>query len=282
MSRMFISYRRRDSAAESGRLHRALEAEFGHGSAFLDTSSIEPGAVWPERLDSTLRQAEVVLVVIGQRWLRAADEWGRRLIDKDGDWVRREVEVALDTRKHLIPLLIGGARVPPQDTLPASIARLTGYQAVELRDAYFDHDMRLVISQLNALLGTSTKTVIGPFPVPPSEPTVALNGVNLEVALHNWIVVESAVPESPHKIRIELFREYCFRSFRDAISFMNEVAPGCDVLNHHPRWENTSRTLRVHLTTRDIDHRISDRDIQLAKYLDAAFDQFTGATTSGC
>ena len=58
---------------------------------------------------------------------------------------------------------------------------------------------------------------------------------------------------------------------------MNEVAPGCDIAIHHPRWENLWRSLRVWLTTWDIGHRISDRDIQLAKYFDKAYADFPGA-----
>ena len=51
---------------------------------------------------------------------------------------------------------------------------------------------------------------------------------------------------------------------------MYRVAPGCDIAIHHTRWENIWRTVRVYLTTWDIDHQISDRDIQLAKYLPEA------------
>ena len=55
---------------------------------------------------------------------------------------------------------------------------------------------------------------------------------------------------------------------------MNEVAPGCDIAIHHPRWENIWKTVKVYLTTWDIGHRISDRDIQLARYLDQAYSDF--------
>jgi pterin-4a-carbinolamine dehydratase len=95
--------------------------------------------------------------------------------------------------------------------------------------------------------------------------------------LSNWKKVVSQLPEDPHKIRVELFRQYKFKTFIDAISFMQEVAPACDVAFHHPRWENVWKTVRVYLSTWDIDHQISDRDIQLAKYFDHAFANFPGA-----
>ena len=57
---------------------------------------------------------------------------------------------------------------------------------------------------------------------------------------------------------------------------MSQVAKGCDIANHHPRWENLWKTLRVFLTTWNIGHKISDRDIQLAKYFDSAYAEFPG------
>jgi pterin-4a-carbinolamine dehydratase len=65
--------------------------------------------------------------------------------------------------------------------------------------------------------------------------------------------------------RKELFREYKFGSFQEAIRFMREVSTGCDIADHHPRWENIYRTLRVYLTTWGIDHRVTDRQTQRAK-----------------
>ncbi|NJP90392.1 4a-hydroxytetrahydrobiopterin dehydratase [Nonomuraea sp. FMUSA5-5] len=94
-------------------------------------------------------------------------------------------------------------------------------------------------------------------------------------------LVESALPQDPSRTRVELYREYRFKTFRDAIAFMNEVAPGCDIAIHHPRWENVWRHVRVFLTTWDIGHRISDRDVQLAKYFDSAYQDFAGADPPG-
>jgi pterin-4a-carbinolamine dehydratase len=59
---------------------------------------------------------------------------------------------------------------------------------------------------------------------------------------------------------------------------MNLLAPGCDIAMHHPRWENVWKTLKVYLTTWDIGHRISDRDLQLARYFDRAYEEFAGAS----
>ncbi|MFS8098521.1 4a-hydroxytetrahydrobiopterin dehydratase [Lentzea alba] len=285
MGQVFISYRRSDTAPVSGRLHAVLRETFGHESVFLDTSSIQPGTVWPDELEVAVTAADVVLVVIGPNWLRAANEWGERLIDQPADWVRRELELALALEKPVIPVLVGGARMAPRDKLPGAVAALGDRQAVELREAYFDHDVELVVSQMRSLMAAAPGAIgpfpSGPYPVPPLETPDPISSEKLDIALRGalseWTVMESPLPEDPSDIRVELFREYRFRRFRDAIAFMQEVAPGCDIANHHPRWENIWRTVRVYLTTWDIGHRVSDRDIQLAKYFDAAYLKFAGA-----
>jgi pterin-4a-carbinolamine dehydratase len=117
-----------------------------------------------------------------------------------------------------------------------------------------------------------------PYPVPPVETAQEVSEDLLETALRGplkaWKKVESELPEDRAKKRVELHREYKFEQFRDVIEFMSQVAPGCDIANHHPRWENIWKTLRVYLTTWNIGHRISDRDVQLAKYLDSAYADF--------
>ncbi|MFI7602615.1 4a-hydroxytetrahydrobiopterin dehydratase [Actinoplanes sp. NPDC049681] len=282
MSQIFISYRRSDSAADAGRLRTTLKDLLRGCAIFMDTSSIEPGAVWPDRLRQSLTDATAVLVVIGPDWIRAADEWGERLIDQETDWVRREIEAALGSGKPVIPLLVRDARMPPAERLPAAVAPLAERQAVELRNAYFEHDVGLIVSRIRALDDAAAGSVTGgPYPVAPPELPDPLSEdklrVALEGALRHWRLVESPLPEDPSRTRVELCREFHFRTFRDAISFMNEVAPGCDIAIHHPRWENIWRSLRVALTTWDIGHRVSDRDVQLAKYFDRAFEEFPGA-----
>lgn len=282
MKRLFISYRRIDSAAESGRLQVTLRELLTNHDVFMDTDSIKPGASWPTRLRQAIADSTAVLVIIGPDWIRAANEWGQRLIDDEADWVRREIADALRAEKPVIPVLVREARMPPADRLPSSIAALSERQAVELRTAYFSHDAELLVGQIRSLGRATTDQVDnGPYPVAPPEVPDPLDEEKLRLALdgtlRHWRLIESPLPEDPATMRVELFREYRFLTFRHTISFMNEVAPGCDIAIHHPRWENVWRSLRVYLTTWDIGHRISDRDIQLAKYFDRAFEEFPGA-----
>jgi len=150
-----------------------------------------------------------------------------------------------------------------------------------LRRDYWDDDITLLLSLLRSLRNSgsllSASAAEDIYPKPPPEVPDPLTGEKskpLKGNLCQWAWVASKPPELLGKPRQELRRVYRFRSFRDAISFMAEVAPGCDIAIHHPRWENIFRTVFVNLSTWDIGHRISDRDIQLAKYFDQAFEDF--------
>lgn len=93
---VFISYRRDDASAEAQLINRLLKQRLGANKVFMDVSSISPGAQWPDEITRNLEAASTVVVVIGSDWLVAGqDEWGRRRIDNESDWVRRELESAL-------------------------------------------------------------------------------------------------------------------------------------------------------------------------------------------
>lgn len=213
-----------------------------------------------------------------------SDEWGQRRIDKDTDWVRQEIAEALrDGRKTIIPVLIQAGRIPPVSVLPDDIAGISKKQAIELRRDYWDHDIKLLTAQirLDENTGEALQRPLSPYPrnVPIGPDPISDEKINLILRneLKSWRKVVSPLPEDLSKVRIELHREYLFQSFQEAIRFMGQIAPGCDIANHHPRWENLWKVIRVYLTTWDIGHKISDRDVQLARYFDQAYAEFPGA-----
>ena len=244
---------------------------------------MEPGATWPQRIQHALQSSQYVLVVIGPDWLRAgSDAWGRRRIDDPSDWVRQEIATALrEEKKILIPVSVRGGGIPPKDVLPPDVASISSKQAIEIRRDYWDHDIKLLMAQIDAKKASSAqlKQPASPYPsnVPIGPDPLDEKKIELILAgdLKGWKKVISPLPEDASKMRVELFREYRFQSFQDAIRFMVQVAPGCDIAQHHPRWENLWKSLRVYLSTWDIGHKISDRDIQLARYFDRAYRDST-------
>jgi len=62
-------------------------------------------------------------------------------------------------------------------------------------------------------------------------------------------------------------REYTFANFVEAFGFMSRAAIWAEKLNHHPEWFNVYKTVRVTLTTHDVDG-LSELDAKLAQKMD--------------
>src|SRR5262245_31894201 len=110
---IFINYRRDDSSPAARSLRENLMQAFG-ASVFMDVDEIRVGDTWPVALESALERASVLLVVIGPTWLRMADAYGRRRLDRHDDWVRTEIERSLVRRIPVVPILVGRAAMPPR------------------------------------------------------------------------------------------------------------------------------------------------------------------------
>ena len=74
----FISYRRSDSEAYTGRLYDRLASQFGKDEVFKDVDSIPLGSDFRAYLNSVVSECRAVLVVVGRQWLEARDETGAR------------------------------------------------------------------------------------------------------------------------------------------------------------------------------------------------------------
>ncbi|MEZ0390782.1 MAG: 4a-hydroxytetrahydrobiopterin dehydratase [Pseudobdellovibrionaceae bacterium] len=65
----------------------------------------------------------------------------------------------------------------------------------------------------------------------------------------------------------KLEREFVFKSFAEAFSFMTRVAFEAESLNHHPDWSNSYNKVKIELTTHD-EGGITEKDFELAKKID--------------
>ena len=91
---VFISYRRRDTAPYARLLREELRRRFGAAAVFMDVDSIEPGLDYGEAIDKAVGSCDVLLVVIGTRWLDAVDEHNRRRLDDPDDLIMLEIATA--------------------------------------------------------------------------------------------------------------------------------------------------------------------------------------------
>jgi hypothetical protein len=146
--RVFINYRRQDTAFPAAWLYQQLIEHFGQSYVFKDVDSIRPGENFAKVVVGALESCHTVLVVIGQRWLSIADGGAYRRIDMPNDLVRIEIETALRHDVAIIPVLIEGARMPRSDELPDSIAALADYNAIEISPTYFESSVRRLIESI--------------------------------------------------------------------------------------------------------------------------------------
>jgi uncharacterized membrane protein YidH (DUF202 family) len=117
----------------------------------MDVDTIEPGADFVARIEDAVGSAAVLLVVMGRGWLESKDEQGRRRLDDPKDFVRLEVASALRRDVRVIPVLVGGARMPEEDELPAALAVLSRRNALVVSDL----DWRAGMARLLAVLEPS-------------------------------------------------------------------------------------------------------------------------------
>ncbi|HZL73742.1 MAG TPA: glycerophosphodiester phosphodiesterase family protein [Propionibacteriaceae bacterium] len=192
--RVFISYRRQETAWPARQLYDVLVAELGADRVFKDVDDIEPGDDFVERLQSAVGSCEVLLALIGPQWLTVTDANGARRLDDPEDFVRLEVETALNRDDvRVIPILVDNAKMPTPQELPAGLAALTRRQAVEINPVSFD--TRRLLRVLNHTLNDIRSEPAGPSiveagagvrppgttpPVPPVEPAP---GTSVEWAL---------------------------------------------------------------------------------------------------
>src|SRR5215211_6655907 len=151
--RIFICYRRRDARDLAGRIYDSLVTQFGEDDIFMDVDAIEPGLDFVQELTKAVASCDVLLAVIGHRWLTITDSAGRRRLDNPADFVRLEIETALQREIRVIPVLTEDATLPRADDLPDSIASLVRRQAVQIRFDRYRDDVSNLISTIKKALG---------------------------------------------------------------------------------------------------------------------------------
>lgn len=154
--KLFISYRRADSRHITDRIYGHVIRYCDEEKVFRDVDSIIAGANFRGAIADAIHQCNVVLVVIGARWLSATNSDGMRRLDDCDDYVRIEIETTLERGVPLIPVLTEDVSMPSAEELPPSISELGSRQAIVIRgDPDFDHDIeRLIMTLTKYGLGT--------------------------------------------------------------------------------------------------------------------------------
>jgi hypothetical protein len=177
MPKIFISYRRDDSGYEADRLFQALRKHVANPKRdlFLDTETLPAGVNFVEHLDRTLGECDVLLAIIGSRWLGAIDpKTGGRRLDNPKDFVRMEIALALKRGIPVAPVLLDGTTMPTAEELPEGLKELALRNGVEVRRRTFDADTERLIeglaleeldrkARIASVLGRQNRGVSGPL-----------------------------------------------------------------------------------------------------------------------
>lgn len=152
MSKILISYRREDSADVTGRIYDRLVQVFPQ-SVFRDVDSIPLGVDFRSYLDEQVAKCDVFLAIIGRDWMKAKGRKGKSRLEDPGDFVRIEIESALKRQIPVIPVLVGGAKIPSAERLPTSIQDVSYRNGIVVRpDPDFHKDMDRLIAHLEQLV----------------------------------------------------------------------------------------------------------------------------------
>jgi TIR domain/Sel1 repeat len=144
---IFISYRRDDSSAWARLVYDRLSQYFFNSEIFIDIDAIKPGVDFVKAIEASVGSSDVLIAVIGKRWLISSNEKGSRRLDDPDDFVRLEIATALKCNIQVVPVLVDGASIPRSNELPEDLKLLVRRQALDVSNNRFNADVeRLIVT----------------------------------------------------------------------------------------------------------------------------------------
>ncbi|BCX49956.1 TIR domain-containing protein [Haloferula helveola] len=155
-SGVFISYRRTDSAFVTDRIYDSLIPLFGSTRVFKDVDSIALGDDFQSAISEAVGSCQVLVAIIGDEWLTTSNADGTRRLDQPDDFVRIEIETALQRNIPVIPVLLDGTSMPRADELPEPMRALSTRNAARIRPAPdFENDIERLTNRFSQVIGTT-------------------------------------------------------------------------------------------------------------------------------
>jgi TIR domain len=153
--RIFISYRRDDSAGYANAIHSRLVQDFAKDQVLMDVDvdTVKPGVDLVRVIEEAVDRCDVLLALIGKRWANV-DSLGRSRLDNPKDFVRLEISTALARDIRVIPVLVDGMTMPTEDSLPSSVQHITRRNAIEISNTRFNSDVDRLITAVRRILKT--------------------------------------------------------------------------------------------------------------------------------
>ena len=149
-SRIFVNYRREDTAGHVLALMPSLRDRFGSDRIFRDLDDVPPGQNFVDYFKGALESCSVMLVVIGPDWLTSPHpRRGMRWLDDPDNFERIEIATALKKENvRVIPVLVGRGTMPSFEELPPDLQPLSSRNAIELSDVRWQSDVEHLLTAL--------------------------------------------------------------------------------------------------------------------------------------
>jgi TPR repeat protein len=158
--RIFISYRRADVPGDARGVCDRLERKFGKANVFMDVDRLLAGQRFDRELDKALSQCDVLVAVIGPRWM---DLLSGHVRSGERDFVHDEIAAALKRDIVVIPVLIGQEghmpSLPQRNDLPEDIRDLVLYQKHDIAHESFNRDADRLTAAITAVLRGGRRVV---------------------------------------------------------------------------------------------------------------------------
>ncbi|MEL6943690.1 MAG: TIR domain-containing protein, partial [Bacteroidota bacterium] len=148
-TRFFISYRTKDEKAKL--LHERLRGVYGADLVFFDKEKLPTGSNWAKRLEEGVKNADAVIAVLGPYWCDASSGGGVDRLHNEGDWVRKELELAFEHGKPIFPVLLDVKSLPSKQFLPEKLKALHDIQCLTIDSSKFEREVKQLIADLREM-----------------------------------------------------------------------------------------------------------------------------------
>jgi 4a-hydroxytetrahydrobiopterin dehydratase len=286
--RVFLSYRRSDSAIQAPALKIVLEQKLPDVLVFVDTESINPSELWPKRLSGAIAASSAVVALIGPNWRFAADGTDRFADAKD--WVLLELAYALEHKVDaIVPVFLDSTTTTTAyRELPKSLIGMQYIQGLELR--WDEQTVNRLASTVARILGTTAigGTIQFPNPSELKKRAPRLSEAEFDEhklamrSLAGWVFSRIPINTPNGEVQgSQISRSFTFTNFKRAFTFMARSAVLAEKRPHHPDWTNVWNRVDVRLRTFDADHSVTWYDIEMACEMHELYQQVVNEDNIG-
>ena len=127
-TQIFISYRREGGIRLAMHIYDRLQNE-GY-DCFLDKHTLKPGKKFTEEIYTNINKCTDFLLVLPPGGLDKCKD--------EEDWVRKEIEYALEKNKHIIPFLEQNFEFPQKADLPEKLRVILDLEVIKFNDDYLE------------------------------------------------------------------------------------------------------------------------------------------------